>query len=91
MKIIKYNLFEEINIGTEEEPIIEKRKGAPVEIHCNEDVLEANEAIAKAEAYNGEPTIEDDGQEETYQPTIQEQLDAQAAAILELMGVNADD
>ena len=48
---------------------------------------ESNELIAKAEAYNGEYTIEDDGQPETYQPTVQEQLDAQAAAIMELMEV----
>ena len=51
------------------------------------DYSEANEEIAKREAYNGEYTIEDDGQPETYQPSIQEQLDAQAAAIMELMGV----
>lgn len=85
-KLIKYNLVEEVNVGTGEEPIIEKRKGAPVEIPCTEDVLESNLAMARKEAFE-EPIVEDDGQPETYQPSIQEQLDAQAAAIMELMGV----
>ena len=57
MKIIKYNLVEEVNIGTEEEPIIEKRKGAPVEIPCTEDVLESNLAMARKEAFE-EPIVE---------------------------------
>ena len=44
----------------------------------------ANEEIAKAEAYNGKPTIEDDGQPElTPEPTIWDEL---AAAYSE--GVN---
>ena len=63
MKIIKYNLCTRINHGTEEEPLYEDLL-SPVEIHCTADKLEANEAIAQREAYNGEYTIEDDGQPE---------------------------
>lgn len=62
MKIIKYKFLScRINRGTEENPeyedvILDK------EIRCDEACLEANEEIAKREAYNGEYTIEDDGQ-----------------------------
>lgn len=64
MKIIKYKFLSyQINKGTEEKPkyedvILDK------EIRCAEAYLEANEEIAKKEAYNGEYTIEDDGQPE---------------------------
>ena len=58
-KILKYNLCTIINRGTEEEPKI-KEILSPVTMGWNE----ANEEIAKKEAYNGEYTIEDDGQEE---------------------------
>lgn len=63
MKTIKYKLCNRVNHGTEENPeyedfIIGK------EIHCTADNLQANEAIAQKEAYNGEYTIEDDGQPE---------------------------
>ena len=76
-KIIKYNLIEEVNIGTEEEPIIEKRKGAPVEIPCEtEEIFQANLAIARKEAY-AEPEVEDDGQPEPEpEPTTDEILNA---------------
>jgi hypothetical protein len=63
MKIIKYNRCDRINHGTEEQPQIEEVL-SPVEIRCNEDMLEANEEIAKKEAYNGEYEIIDDGQPE---------------------------
>ena len=56
MKILKYNLCTIINHGTEEEPKIEEIL-SPVTMGWNE----ANEEIAKKEAYNGEYTIEDDG------------------------------
>lgn len=56
MKVIKYQLCTEINCGTKEQPDIQ---------HVFSSVMlgwsEANEEIAKAEAYNGEYTIEDDG------------------------------
>jgi len=62
MKIIKYKFLScRINHGTEEQPEYEDVI-LPKEIHCTADNLEANEAIAQKEAYNGEYTIEDDGQ-----------------------------
>ena len=51
MKIIRYKYLSE-------DILIDK------EFRCSEDSLEANEAIAKREAYNVEYTIEDDGQPE---------------------------
>lgn len=87
MKIIKYNLIEEVNIGTEEEPIIEKRKGLPVEIPCTEDVLVSNLAMARMEAFE-EPIVEDNGVEEIYQPSDKERIEALEAALLEMMGVS---
>lgn len=51
MKIIRYKYLSE-------DILIDK------EFRCSEDSLEANEAIAKREAYKGEYTIEDDGQPE---------------------------
>lgn len=50
---------------------------------------EANEEIAKSEAYNGEYTIEDDGQPEPIAPpTDKERLEALEAAMLEVLGVD---
>ena len=51
MKIIRYKYLSE-------DILIDK------EFRCSEDSLEANEAIAKREAYNGEYIIEEDGQTE---------------------------
>ena len=59
MKIIKYDLCTRVNYGTEEAPVWEEIL-TPVELGWNE----VNEEIAKQEAYNGEYTIEDDGQAE---------------------------
>lgn len=60
MKIIKYRfLSAEVNHDTEEQPNIEQ-----VFYDKTIPYSEANEEIAKAEAYNGEYTIEDDGQPE---------------------------
>ena len=58
MKIIKYQLMTGVNRGTEEEPNIVQTFNA-CEIRCSDDTFEANYAIAKAEAYNGELTVED--------------------------------
>ena len=55
MKIIKYNFCTKVNHGTEEEPQIEEIL-SPVTMGWDE----ANEEIAKKEAYNGEYTIVDD-------------------------------
>lgn len=65
MKIIKYNLCTKVD-GTEE--IL-----SAVEMGWNE----ANEEIAKREAYNGEYTIEDDGEPEPVaEPTMEDILNA---------------
>ena len=62
-KVIKYKfLSAEINHGTEENPVMEQ-----IFIEKSMGWNEANEEIAKAEAYNGEYTIEDDGQPEPEQ------------------------
>ena len=79
MKIIKYKLCNRVNRGTEEAPKWEDIF-SPVEISCTADNLEANEETAKKEAYNGEYTIEDDGQPEP-EPTpsgdsVWDELDA---------------
>lgn len=75
MKIIKYQLCNRVNYGTEEEPKWEDVL-YPVEIRCTADNLEANEAIALKEAYNGEYTIEDDGQPEPDNITTDDVLNA---------------
>jgi hypothetical protein len=77
-----------VNIGTEEEPVYElrKKKGPLVEINCTKETLESNLAIARLEAFE-EPKVEQDEFVVSYQPSIQEQLDAQAAAIMELAEV----
>lgn len=71
MKIIKYQLCTEINRGTEEQPKIEQVLSA-VTLGWSE----TNEKIAKAEAYNGEYTIEDDGKPEPA-PTQLDRIEAQ--------------
>ena len=71
MKVIKYQLCTEINRGTEEQPNIEQVLSA-VTLGWSE----ANEEIAKAEAYNGEYTIEDDGKPEPA-PTQLDRIEAQ--------------
>lgn len=59
MKIIKYQLATEINRGTPEEPDIET-----VLSGVTMPYTEANYAIAQTEAYQGQITVEDDGQPE---------------------------
>ncbi len=73
MKIIKYQLCTEVNHGTEEQPNIEQVFSA-VTLGWSE----SNEKIAKAEAYNGEYTIEDDGEPESA-PTQIDRIEAQVA------------
>ena len=59
-KVIKYRfLSSEVNKGTEEKPNV-----AQIFIDKTMGWNDANEEIAKREAYNGKYTIEDDGQEE---------------------------
>lgn len=71
MKVIKYQLCTEVNHGTEEQPNIEQ-----VFSEVSIGWSEANENIAKAEAYNGEYTIEDDGEPEPA-PTQLDRIEAQ--------------
>lgn len=54
MKIIKYHIVTEVNIGTEENPDI-------MQTFNDKKIMwsEENEEIAKREAYNSEYTIED--------------------------------
>lgn len=77
MKIIKYQfLSAEINRGTEEAPDIEQVFLQKI-IPCPDDaVFSENLAIAKREAYNGEYTIEDDGEPEPA-PTQLDRIEAQ--------------
>jgi hypothetical protein len=74
VKILKYNLCAKVKRGTEEAPIWEEIL-SPVEMGWNE----ANEEIAKREAYKGEYIIEEDGQTEPEAP----QTEAERIAELE--------
>lgn len=70
MKILKYKLYNKVNIGTAETPVWED-VFFDVEMGWNE----SNEMIAKQEAYNGEYTIEDDGvPEPVLEPTAEDLL-----------------
>lgn len=73
MKVIKYQLCTEVNHGTKDEPKIEQVFSA-VMLGWSE----GNEKIAKAEAYNGEYIIEDDGEPEPA-PTQIDRIEAQVA------------
>ena len=76
MKIIKYKFLScEINHGTEEEPNIEQVI-LDKEIECSADAYESSLAIAQAEAYNGEVTVEDIPDEEAA-PTQLDIIEAQ--------------
>lgn len=73
MKIIEYKLFNILNCGTENEPDYRPLFYAIKTMPWSE----ANEEIAKKEAYNGEYTIEDDGRPEpTAEPTADDVLNA---------------
>jgi hypothetical protein len=73
MKIISYKFLSvEINNGTEENPVMEQ-----VILDKTMSWSEANEEIAKREAYNGEYTIEDDGVVEVKQPSQLDVIEAQ--------------
>lgn len=71
MKILKYNLCTNVNLGTEDEPQIEEIL-SPVTMGWNE----ADEEIAKREAHEGKYTVEDDGQPEINEPSIEERVSA---------------
>ena len=73
MKVLKYQLCTEVNHGTEDEPKIEQVFSA-VTLGWSE----ANEQIAKTTAYNGEYTVEDNGEPEPA-PTQIDRIEAQVA------------
>ena len=76
MKVIKYQLCTEVNSGTEEQPNIEQ-----VFSTVTLGWSEGNEKIAKSEAYNGEYTIEDDGQPEHVIPPTNAELASSLASV----------
>lgn len=84
MRIIKYQLATEINHGTPEEPDVET-----VLSGVTMPYTDANYSIAQAEAYQGEITVEDDGQPEPEPASEYVTYAELAAAIRE--GVNAVD
>ena len=81
MKILKYKLATEINHGTPELPDIET-----VLSGVTMPYTEANYAIAQAEAYQGQITVEDDGVPAP-PPTAQEQLRADVDFLAAMAGV----
>lgn len=81
MKIIKYHLATEIDRGTPEEPNIET-----VLSNVSMPYTEGNYAIAQAEAYQGQITVEDDGEPEPA-PSPQEQLRADVDFLAAMQGV----
>lgn len=79
MIIIRYRRKDEIIYGSADSPGLVTFAGC--EIHCPSRLKEANEAIAKAEAYNGEYTIEDDGEPEPVVPPSTADLAADLASV----------
>ena len=73
MKVIKYQLCTEVNHGTEDKPDIQQVFSS-VTLGWSPE----NEELAKKEAYNGEYTIEDDGEPEPA-PTQIDRIEAQVA------------
>ena len=84
MKLIKYQfLSAEINHGTEENPNMEQ-----IFLDKIMSWNEANEEIAKKEAYNGEYIIEDDGQPDPAEiPTELDVLDARLTYVEIMTGI----
>lgn len=76
MKVIRYQLCTEVNHGTEDKPDIQQ-----VFFAVTLGWSEANEKIAKAEAYNGEYTIEDDGKPEPVIPPTNAELANSLASV----------
>ena len=72
MKKIKYRIVTEVNYGTVDQPNV-------VRTFADKAIVwsKVNEKIAKAEACNGEYTIEDDGKPEPVIPPTNEALAAE--------------
>ena len=79
MKVIKYKIVDEVGVGTEENPDIIQDIHEVIMPWSN-----ANESIAKKEAYNGEYTIEEDGQPEP-EPSREEQLETYVSELKEAL------
>ena len=74
-KVIKYKYLScQVNVGTEEKPIMQ-----PLIINKSISWNEANEEIAKEEAYNGEYIIEE------VEPVEKETLEERTAALEEAL------
>ena len=72
MKVLKYRLMTEVNHGTDEQPDIQQ-----IFSDVSLGWSEANEEIAKREAYNGEYEIVDDGEPDPEpEPSTDEVLNA---------------
>lgn len=69
MKVIKYQLCTEVNRGTEDKPNI-KQIFSAITLGWSEN----NEQIAKAEAYNGEYTIEEESDNRPFEEIQTEKL-----------------
>ena len=82
MKVIKYQIMEIVDAGSENE----RQVFIPKHRYSDEENLERNIAVAISEAYNGEYTIEDDGEAEP-PPTEKEQLRADVDFLLAMGGV----
>lgn len=81
MKWLKYKMSVAVNHGTEDRP--EWVESITVkEVSYSEE----NETMVKAEAYNGEYTIEDDGKPEPG-PTAEERIAAVESALKKLLSV----
>lgn len=80
MKVIKYQISTDINLGTKDHPKIQQILQNKIIEYSVE-----NEAIAKKEAYNG-VSIEDDGMPEP-EPTQTEQLRADVDFLAAMTGV----
>lgn len=81
MKVIKYKISTKVNYGTDEDPNIQdfiNEKIVPYSLKAEE--------YAKEESYNGEITIENDGQPEP-EPTELEQIRADIDFISVMTGV----
>ena len=57
MKVLKYRLMTEVNRGTEEQPDV-ACAFSDISLICTDENYEANLSFAKAEAYNGEVSVE---------------------------------
>ena len=75
MKIIKYQLATEVNHGTQEEPNIETVL-SDVVIVCLDSRLEGNLTLAKAEAYQGEVSVEDAGPDPASSGDLEQRMTA---------------